>query len=191
LEYIYGMKLLKTPLTESDVAALRVGDVVYLSGIIYTARDGAHARALAENRFPEDVSGGVIFHAGPIVRKSGKGWRMVAVGPTTSARMDSLEPEFIKRFGVRAIVGKGGMGKGVSAALRESGAVYLSMCGGCAASGAEKVTSVLGVHWLDLGVPEAVWALKVNKLGPLIVSMDSCGRSLYEEVEKNLSSKKA
>lgn len=180
------MKELKTPLSASDVTSLKAGDVVYLSGVIYTARDGAHARALSENRFPADIAGGVIFHAGPIVRKSGKAWTMVAVGPTTSSRMDSLTPAFIERFGVRAIVGKGGMSKGVASALRKSGAAYLSMTGGCAASAAERVKKVVGVHWIDLGAPEAVWALKIEKLGPLIVSMDSRGKSLYEDVEKRM-----
>jgi len=183
------MKELKTPLLVSDVTALKVGDVVYLSGIIYTARDGAHARALSEKKFPVDVSGGVIFHAGPIVRKSGEGWKIVAVGPTTSSRMDSSEPEFIGRFGVRAIVGKGGMSKSVAAALKKDKVVYLSMTGGCAASAAEKVEKVAGVHWLDLGVPEAVWALRVHRLGPLIVSMDSRGKSLYEDVGERVKKK--
>src|SRR5512137_2541331 len=98
------MKHLKTPLSDKDVAALHAGDVVSLTGVVYTARDGAHARALSEDNFPADIAGGVIFHAGPIVRKSKSGWEMVAVGPTTSARMDSLTPAFIERFGVRAIV---------------------------------------------------------------------------------------
>jgi fumarate hydratase subunit beta len=183
------MKELKTPLSVSDVTALKVGDVVCLSGVIYTARDGAHARALSENKFPADIANGVIFHAGPIVKKRGTSWKMVAVGPTTSARMDSLEPKFIERFGVRAIVGKGGMSKSVAAALKKNKVVYLSMTGGCAASAAEKVKEVAGVYWLDLGVPEAVWALRVHRLGPLIVSMDSCGKSLYEDVGKRVEKK--
>jgi tartrate/fumarate subfamily iron-sulfur-dependent hydro-lyase beta chain len=187
------MRELKTPLPESDVKSLRAGDVVYLSGTVYTARDGAHQRALSEGRFPENIRNGVVFHAGPVVKKTGKRWSVVAVGPTTSSRMDILEPEFLKRFGVRAIIGKGGMGPGVVAALKKHGAVYLSMTGGCAASAAEKVVSVEDVSWLDLGVPEAVWVLRVRRLGPLVVSIDSHGNSLYEavreKVEKKLSSK--
>jgi fumarate hydratase subunit beta len=183
------MKELKTPLSVSDVTALKAGDVIYLSGVIYTARDGAHVRALSEKKFPADIANGVIFHAGPIVKKSGGRWKLVAVGPTTSSRMDSLTPAFIERFGVRAIVGKGGMSKSVAAALKKNKVVYLSMTGGCAASAAEKVNEVAGVYWLDLGIPEAVWVLRVEKLGPLIVSMDSHGKSLYEDVGKRVKKK--
>lgn len=190
---MYGMKELKTPLTASDAKKLRCGDVVYLSGTVCTARDGAHRRALSGNKFPVDVSDGVIFHAGPAVKKVGGKWVIVSVGPTTSSRMDSLEPAFLKRFGVRGIVGKGGMGEEVAEALRKNCAVYFSMTGGCAASAAEKVVSVDSVHWLDLGVPEAVWVLQVKRMGPLVVSIDAHGGDLYaavkEKVEKKLSSR--
>ncbi len=176
---------LKTPLSESDIAKLKVGDVVYLSGTIATGRDRAHEKALKDGEFPVDIRDGVIFHAGPVVKKEDGRWRIVAIGPTTSSRMNPVEAEFIKRFGVRAVIGKAGMGREVVDAM-ENKAVYLAMTGGCAAIAANSIKEVKKVYWLDLGVPEAVWVLEVNRLGPLIVGIDSHGSSLYEKVNKKV-----
>lgn len=178
---------LQTPLSESDIQKLEVGDIIYLSGLVCTARDKAHEKALREGNLPVDLKGGVVFHAGPIVRRENVRWEITAIGPTTSSRMNSLEPDFIERFGVRALIGKGGMDENVREALKKNNAVYLSMTGGCAASTAEKIRGVRGVYWLELGVPEAVWVLEVDKIGPLIVSIDAKGSSLYERVRKEVS----
>jgi fumarate hydratase subunit beta len=194
LNYIIEMILI-TPLKNRDVESLRVGDIVYVSGRLCTARDKAHQRALKKKSFPVDLSGGVLFHAGPAVKKAGKRWSVVAVGPTTSSRMNSFEPDFIKTFGVKAIVGKGGMDENVAKALKENKCVYLSMTGGCGATAASQIKRVVGVEWLDLGIPEAVWILDVENFGPLVVSMDSCGNSIYADVKEttkmNLTSLKA
>jgi fumarate hydratase subunit beta len=178
--------ILITPLKNKDIEALGVGDIVYVSGRLCTARDKAHQRALKEKSFPCDLSGSVLFHAGPAVKKTGKNWSVVAVGPTTSSRMNSLEPDFIKSFGVKAIIGKGGMDEAAAKALKENKCVYLSMTGGCAATAAAQIKKVVGVEWLDLGIPEAVWVLDVEKFGPLVVSMDSCGNSIYADVKQNV-----
>ncbi len=175
---------LETPLSESDIKRLHIGDIVYLSGVVYTARDRAHVRALSTGEFPGSSEGAVIFHAGPIVKKEKGKWKIIAVGPTTSSRMNSVEPEFIERFKVRAIVGKGGMDGNVRDSIKENNAVYLSMTGGCAASASMKVKEVCSVHWLDLGVPEAVWVLRIEGLGPLVVSIDSDGNSIYDRVDE-------
>ena len=172
-----------TPLKNEDIRKLRVGDIVYLSGKVYTARDKAHMRALAEGRFPADLNGGAIFHCGPLMKKEGGKWHVVSIGPTTSSRMNFLTPAFIEKFKVAAVIGKGGMDKRVAKAMKGR-AVYLSMTGGCAASTAKQVKEVLGVSWLDLGMPEAVWTLDVEKMGPLVVAIDSLGNSLYEDVGK-------
>ncbi len=177
---------LRTPLSRKDVEGLRLGDVVYLTGLIYTARDRAHERALKENKFPGNLEGGVVFHAGPIVRKEKGKWRIIAVGPTTSSRMNSLEPEFIGRFKIRGVIGKGGMSEAVIDSMKENRAVYLSMTGGCASSTPKMIREIKGVYWLDLGIPEAVWVLEVEKFGPLIVSIDTKGDSLYEKVNKRV-----
>jgi len=177
---------LRTPLAEEDVKRLRLGDIVYVSGVIYTARDRAHEKALKEGKFPENLKGGIIFHSGPIVKKEKKKWEIIAIGPTTSSRMNSLEPEFIERFKIRGIIGKGGMNEDVMKSMRKNKAVYLSMTGGCAASIAEMIKEIKKVYWLDLGIPEAVWVLEVEKFGPLIVAIDAKGNSLYEEVNKRV-----
>ena len=163
---------------------LKVGDRVLLSGRVVTARDRAHRRIIesldAGQTLPVDLAGAAVFHCGPHVRKDGPGWHVVSAGPTTSARLDELAPEVIRRCGVRAIIGKGGMGPATAAALCEGPCVYLAMTGGAAALGARAVRRVREVHWLDLGMPEALWVLEVEDLGPLTVAMDAHGGDLYD-----------
>jgi len=177
---------LKTPLKEDEVRSLRVGDTVYLSGVVVTARDRAHRRLveLAESgrRPPVDLNGLAIYHCGPLAVKENGSWRIVSAGPTTSMRMEPLESSVIEAFGVRMVVGKGGMGDQTSEALKAFGAVYCSLTGGVGSLVASSVRKVVDVHWLDLGVPEAMWVLEVEELGPMIVSMDSHGGNLYKDV---------
>ncbi len=176
---------LRTPLSKEDIKKLRTGDMVYLSGEIVTARDKAHQKALKDGEFPADIEDGVLFHAGPIVkkgpiaRKEADGWKIIAIGPTTSSRMNSLEADFIKKFKISAIIGKGGMDSSVIEVMKGN-CVYLSMTGGCAALAAKAVKAVKDVHWPELGVPEAVWVLEVENLGPLIVAIDAEGNSIYK-----------
>ena len=177
---------LRTPLDERTVRSLHVGDLVTVSGTVVTGRDEMHLRTLetlrAGDAVPMDLSGAALYHCGPIV----SGDRLVAAGPTTSARMDSIEAEFIARTGVRAIIGKGGMSHEVSEAMREHGCVYLAATGGAAVSLARDV-EVKGVHWMDLGMPEAMWVLETDRMGPLVVAMDSHGESLYEGVRDEVA----
>jgi fumarate hydratase subunit beta len=184
---------LKTPLSEADVRKLRAGDVVYLSGTIFTARDQAHKRALElrkrGEKLPIEMEGLAVFHCGPIVRKVGEEWQMVAAGPTTSTRMNALQPDFIQEFKVRAVMGKGGMDERTAEAMREHGCVYLAYIGGCAALASKGVKRISAVHWLDLGMPEAIWVLEVEEFGPLVVGIDAHGSSLYEDVQKQAEAK--
>ena len=178
---------LSLPLSEAEVRSLRLGDTVFLDGIIHTGRDEMHLRAL-ENRgegtdLPVDLAGTALFHCGPIVRRRGEGWELIAAGPTTSARMDSLEPGFIGSFRPGAIIGKGGMSLPTVEAMTKHGCVYLAMPGGTAALAARRVRRVIGVEWLDLGIPEALWTLEVEDFGPLTVAIDAHGNSLYRQVE--------
>jgi len=174
-----------TPISERVIRRLRVGDQVYLSGVIITARDAAHKRIIRyiqEARdLPFSLEGSALYHCGPIVRRLNGEWRVLAAGPTTSMRMEPFEAELVK-MGVKVIIGKGGMGDKTKDSLRRYGSVYCAFTGGAAALAAKHVESVVDVKWLDLGMPEAVWILRVKRFGPLIVSMDSHGRSLYEEV---------
>ena len=174
-----------TPISERVIRRLRVGDQVYLSGVIITARDAAHKRIIRyiqEARdLPFSLEGSALYHCGPIVRRLNGEWRVLAAGPTTSMRMEPFEAELVK-MGVKVIIGKGGMGDKTRDSLRRYGSVYCAFTGGAAALAARHIESVVDVKWLDLGMPEAVWILRVKRFGPLIVSMDSHGRSLYEEV---------
>ena len=187
--------VLTTPLEESKIRALHAGDTIYVSGLMFTARDDAHhvlLQAAGEGAsLPLDPGAMAMFHCGPVVSKTGEEWRVVSAGPTTSARMEMFEADFLDRFGTRLIIGKGGMGGRTLDALQRVGAVYTHFTGGAGALAARAVRSVPAVYWLDeLGIPEAVWVFEVERFGPLTVTMDAHGKSLYDElaitVNKNL-----
>ena len=163
---------LNTPLGD-EILFLRAGDRVTLSGTVYTARDEAHLR-MREEGIPFDPRGAVIYHCGPVVA----GERIVAAGPTTSARMDSLTG-FLIDAGVRGLIGKGGMGRGVVELLRGR-AVYLAFTGGCAALAASRM-HLQGVFFPDLGMAEAVWSIGVDRL-PLLIGIDAHGNDLFGRV---------
>jgi len=176
---------LSTPLTISDVTRLRAGDLVYLNGTVMTAvRDRACSRILAASdasEIPFDLENAVIYHCGPIVRGVAGSWEVIAAGPTTSSRLNSQTTDILGRFGVHAIIGKGGMS--IADAMRDRCA-YLAYTGGCAAVAADHVSAVHSVHWIDLGMAEAVWVLGIRDFGPLIVGIDSHGRNLFDEVHR-------
>jgi fumarate hydratase class I len=173
--------VLTPPITEAQIRALKVGDVVLLNGRMYTGRDSVHSY-LMKHDAPVDLNGGVLYHCGPVILKDGDGWKMMAAGPTTSIREEPYQGDVIRKFGVRAVVGKGGMGAKTLEALRDVGAVYLSAIGGAAQFYARCVTKVLGVSLLEFGVPEALWHLDVVDF-PTIVTMDAHGHSLHKDIE--------
>ena len=173
--------VLTTPIDEATIRSLKVGDVVLISGLIYTGRDSVHS-FLMKNEPPVDLRGAVLYHCGPVILKDGDGWKMMAAGPTTSAREEPYQGEVIKRYGVRAVIGKGGMGARTLEALKSAGAVYLSAIGGAAQFYARCVEKVEGVSLSEFGVPEALWHLRVRDF-PCIVTMDSHGASLHKDVE--------
>jgi fumarate hydratase subunit beta len=169
---------LNVPIKDEDLTELNAGDVVYLTGNILTARDQAHKRLIDEGA-PLNIEGAVLFHAGPIISKKDDGYDMVAIGPTTSMRMNPYQSDVLD-MGPKIIVGKGGMDDTVREALKRNNALYVVATGGCAALYVDAVEEIQGVVWLDLGMPEAMWNLKVKDFGPLIVAMDSHGNSLYD-----------
>jgi fumarate hydratase class I len=173
---------LNAPLTEEAVRALKVGDVVMVSGRMFTGRDAVHAH-LMKNAPPVDLEGSVLYHCGPVVVKEGDSWRVTAAGPTTSIREEPYQGEIIKRYGVRAVIGKGGMGAKTLAALKEHGAVYLNAIGGAAQFYARAIQKVDDVSLLEFGTPEAMWHLSVKDF-PAIVTMDAHGNSLHKDVEQ-------
>ena len=174
--------VLRTPLTEEHVRALRVGDVVLVSGRVYTGRDAVHAH-LMKHEPPVDLNGSVLYHCGPVVAKDGDRWRVTAAGPTTSIREEPYQADIIRRYGVRAVIGKGGMGAKTLGALKEAGAVYLNAIGGAAQFYARAIDRVDDVSLLEFGTPEAMWHLQVTDF-PAIVTMDAHGNSLHKDVEQ-------
>ncbi|MGI6237258.1 MAG: L(+)-tartrate dehydratase subunit beta [Candidatus Excrementavichristensenella sp.] len=175
-------KILHTPVTAADLEGIKVGDVIYLSGHIVTCRDVAHRRLIEYGReLPIDIDGGAIFHAGPIVRKVDEDqYEMVAIGPTTSMRMEKFEKEFIRQTGVKVIVGKGGMGQGTVEGCRQYKAIHCVFPAGCAVLAATQVEEIEGQEWMDLGMPETLWLCRVEEFGPLVVSIDTYGNNLFE-----------
>ena len=179
---------LKTPISEEDTRKLKVNDVIYITGTIITARDAAHRRALEFHKegkkLPVNLRGLAVFHCGPIVKKEDDKWIVVAAGPTTSTRMDLFEDEFIKNFMVRIVIGKGGMGRKTTEAMKQYGAVYGAFTGGAGVLAAKAIKSVKSVEWYDLGMPEALWVLEVEDFGPLTIAIDAHGNNLFEDVQK-------
>jgi fumarate hydratase class I len=171
---------LTTPLSEADVRKLKVGDIVLLSGTIFTGRDAVHKYLFKGGDLPI-LKNGVIYHCGPVILKKGDEHHVAAAGPTTSIREEPYQAEVIKRFGIKAVIGKGGMGARTLQACQEHGCVYLHAIGGAAQIYAQCVERVDDVHLEQFGSPEAVWQMRVKYL-PAVVTMDSHGRSLHAEV---------
>ena len=185
---------LETPLTGKDVRSLNVGDSVTFSGTLFSMRDQATLRILEilkqGNRSPVDLSEGVVFHAGPAVDRSGDFPRIVSIGPTTSARMNSTMPELIELLEIRCVIGKGGMDEKVLEEMTRKGCVYLSAIGGCAALYTKTVEKIIRIVWEEMG-PEAIYKLEVKHMAPLFVTMDSRGGSLHRDIESGVNGRLA
>lgn len=189
-----GKKVLTTPVAAEDLADIHIGDIVYLDGDLVTCRDVAHRRLIEGKReLPVDLHGKAIFHAGPIVRPipgQEDAYEMVSVGPTTSMRMEKFEKEFVEQTGVKVIVGKGGMGPNTEYACKNFKAIHCVFPAGCAVVAATEVERIAEHHWDELGMPETLWCCKVKEFGPLIVSIDTEGRNMFEENKVKFNEKK-
>jgi fumarate hydratase class I len=174
---------LKTPLQEADIRRLKVGDVVLLDGVVFTGRDAVH-KYLHDGGALEAIRDGVIYHCGPVVLKDDSGYRVVAAGPTTSIREEPYQADIIKRFGVKAVIGKGGMGAKTQQGCKDHGCVYLHAIGGAAQIYAQCVQRVLSVQLEQFGSPEAVWELEVKNF-PAVVTIDAHGNNLQQVVTEN------
>jgi|ERR1035437_4879835 fumarate hydratase class I len=176
---------LTSPFTEEQIRSLKVGDAVELSGVVFTGRDAVHTYLHDGGALPPGVSlkNGIIYHCGPVVLKGDDGqWKVVAAGPTTSAREEPYQGQIIKDFGLRGVIGKGGMGERTLQACREYGCVYFHAIGGAAQVLAECITRVRNVYFLkEFGSPEAIWEFEVAKF-PVVVTIDAHGNSLHREV---------
>ncbi|MBN2546774.1 MAG: fumarate hydratase C-terminal domain-containing protein [Spirochaetes bacterium] len=182
---------LKTPFIEKQIRNLKLGDSLYISGTIFLMRDEAHERALKlfkeKIKLPFDIKNLAVFHCGPIVQKKNNNWKVLSAGPTTSMRMELFEDEMIKNYQIRVVIGKGGMGEKTINAMKKYGAVFASFTGGAGVLlPAKCIKKVKEVHWLDLGTPEAFWVFEVENFGPLTISIDAQGNSLYKKVNKEV-----
>lgn len=183
-----GAKTIHLPLSEDAARSLHAGDRVFINGLIVTGRDKLHNYLFNERppkkRIPFHLEGAIIYHCGPIVKRTAKGFQLIASGPTTSMRLEMYEPRIIAEYGIRGIMGKGGMGEQTLHTLRENGCVYLHTMGGAAVYLADRVQKVLDVWKLDeFGMTEAMWLFDVKDF-PAIVTMDSHGRSLHDELKE-------
>lgn len=176
--------VLEAPITEEKIRELKVGDVVHINGMMYTGRDAIH-KYLSDNDAPVDLEGQIIYHCGPVMLKDEDGnWHVKAAGPTTSIREEPYQGDIMKKFGIRAVIGKGGMGPKTLKALNEHGGVYLNAIGGAAQYYADCIKSVEGVDLMQFGIPEAMWHLKVEGF-TAVVTMDSHGNSLHADVDQS------
>jgi tartrate/fumarate subfamily iron-sulfur-dependent hydro-lyase beta chain len=181
-------KTIKLPLTKKDVLSLNVGDRVLISGQLVTGRDKFHKFLYNERprikEIPFHLKGAVLYHCGPIIKKTKEGFKLIAGGPTTSIRVEMYEHQIISDYGIRGIMGKGGMGRKTLKALKENGCVYFHTISGAAVYLADRIKRVVGVwKFEDFGMAEAMWIFDVEEF-PAMVTMDAHGRSLHEEIEK-------
>ncbi len=187
---------LTTPIPPEELKKIKIGDVVYITGTIVTARDEAHLKALELHKEgkqpPVDFKGIGLFHCGPVMKKNEQGeWTVVAAGPTTSARMEIFQDEFIKTFQPGIIIGKGGMGARTTKACQEETCIYGYFTGGAALLAADRIKQVIDVFWYEeLGMPESLWVYAVEEFGPLTVTIDSHGGNLTDESKKNIEANK-
>ena len=177
------MKRLDYPFTKEQIKELKVGDMVLISGTLYTGRDAVHKRIHEGQKPPVSLENQIIYHCGPVVLENKDGsYEVKAAGPTTSIREEPYQWEVMRDYGIVGVIGKGGMGPKTLKGCKDYGCVYMHAIGGAAQVLAEKITSVDNVYWRDLGSPEAIWQLTVTDF-PVVITMDAHGNSLHEKVE--------
>ncbi|MCE7749813.1 MAG: fumarate hydratase [Candidatus Heimdallarchaeota archaeon] len=187
---------LTTPLPPEELKKIKIGDVVYITGTVVTARDEAHLKALELHKEgkqpPVDFKGIGLFHCGPVMKKNEQGeWTVVAAGPTTSARMEIFQDEFIKTFQPGIIIGKGGMGARTTKACQEETCIYGYFTGGAALLAADRIKKVKDVFWYEeLGMPESLWLFDVENFGPLTITIDTHGGNMTEKRIKKIEENK-
>lgn len=179
---------LSIPMTQEDALGLHAGDIVLMSGSIVTGRDRIHKFLVEQKPSPDSLpfplAGSVLYHCGPIMKKTEDGFKVIAAGPTTSMRVEMYEPAVIAGCQIRGVMGKGGMGEKTRQALKDHGCVYFNTIGGAAVYLADRITKVLGVWKLEeLGLAEAMWHLEVKDF-PAIVTMDAHGNDIHRDIEE-------
>lgn len=183
---------LTTPIPLKTLRKMKIGDIFYLTGTLITARDEAHLKTLKlyekGEKIPVDFTGNGVFHCGPIMKQENGKWTVIAAGPTTSSRMEIFQDKFIKAFRPAVIIGKGGMGERTARACSKYGCIYGVFTGGAALLAAKGIKGTQNVFWLEeLGMPECLWIYRVKKFGPMIVTIDSHGGNLTENVKNHVN----
>ncbi len=174
--------LLEAPFTEKKIRALKVGDRVEITGLIFTGRDAAHKYLHDGGKPPVDFTDSIVYHCGPVVVKEKGKWVVKAAGPTTSIREEPYQGPLMEKYKIRGVIGKGGMGPKTLKYCQKVGAVYFHAIGGAAQVLAERVVAVPDVHMAEeFGSPEAIWEFQVVRF-PVVVTMDSHGNSLHDKV---------
>ena len=176
---------LSAPFTDEKIRSLKVGDEIGITGVVFTGRDAVHKYLHEGGALPAEVKlrDGILYHCGPVVIKDEQNnWKVTAAGPTTSIREEPYQADIIQKFGIRGVIGKGGMGERTLSACGRFGCVYLHAIGGAAQVLAECIVRVRGVYFMEqFGAPEAIWELEVKDF-PAVVTMDSHGNSLHRDV---------
>ena len=189
------MREIVLPVPEEEVRALRVGERFVLTGRLFTARDAGHARIVRDldrgHALPFAPVPDTVYHCGPLVERSGDGWRVLSAGPTSSVRLEPFAPRLVRDLGLRILIGKGGMGEGTREALRERGAIYAHATGGAGALAARGIERVESVFWLEeFGMPECLWVYDVEDFGPMIITIDAHGGNLTTDVKKLVTARR-
>jgi L(+)-tartrate dehydratase beta subunit len=180
-----------TPLSDAQVRGLHVNDTVTLNGALFGIRDATQIHMFDHGRKTRfDLRGHAVLHTAPNVRKTAGGYEPICVGTTTSDRMERFTRPLMQQYGVRLIIGKGGLRADSSKALSEFGGAYLAIIGGTAALETTWIEAIEDVDLDDLN-PESLWKFRVNRFGPLLVAMDSRGESLYAKVKSAAQQKRA
>jgi len=177
------MKTLNYPFKREEILELKVGDMVLITGKLFTGRDAVHHRIHKGTKPPVNLENQIIYHCGPVVLENKDGsYKVTAAGPTTSIREEPYEWEVMRDYKILGVIGKGGMGPKTLQGCKDYGCVYMHAIGGAAQVLAEKITSVENVYWRDLGSPEAIWELNVVEF-PVVITMDAHGNSLHKDIE--------
>ena len=179
------MKIINLPCKDEDIRELRTGDIFYICGALVTGRDEVYHRVAEEGVMPPvNLNGMAIYHAGPIVKEEKSPiphYNLIAIGPTSSIRLEKWSADFIQKTGVKIMIGKGGMGEKTAQACAAMGAVHCVYPGGCAVLGASQIEKTEGCWWPEFGMAECLWVMRSNLFGPLITSIDTQGNNLFAE----------
>ena len=180
---------LQLPLSRAVARSLKLGDMVTVSGMLFTGRSRFHIRAIEDDVYPplDFAKVNCFFHVGPVMRPEGGVWKIVSIEPTSSIRFERYGADVVRKFRLRTLIGKTTMGPRTAEALKEIGGVFLSKIGLCGNQLGNQVTRIQRVYFLEeLGKTEATWVMKVREFGPFFVAIDARGRNYFENMQVDI-----